>query len=150
MLLAIRFSKKDFERLTGKKTNAKTKTKNKYNNKKIFIGGKRYDSEKEFLRHRELIVLERAGAISQLRFHDKQDLLILIEKPLLKYEPDFCYIENGKLIIEDLKGYQTKEFKVKKKIIASKIFKGEINAIFRLTKYEDGKFKIIEEYNKAP
>ena len=52
------------------------------------------------------------------------------------------------LFRSDLKGYQTKEFKLKKKMIIHKIINNELLAKLRLTKYESGKFKIIEEYDK--
>ena len=36
------------------------------------------------------------------------------------YKADFQYIENGKTIVEDVKGMETKDFKLKKKILEYK------------------------------
>lgn len=149
--MSLRLSEKAFKKLVNEKgAEGEKKTKqNKYHNEKIEIDGIRYDSKREYLRHKQLLLKEKAGEIQNLRFHDKKDTIILQKTPLIKYEPDFCYEENGKLIIEDLKGYQTKEFKLKKKMIISKIYSGELNAVFRLTKFEKRILTIIEEYKES-
>lgn len=148
--MGVRLSDRELKKILKDNINIKTKKskKNKYHNTRLVIDGIRYDSKKEYERHCELILLEKAGEISELRFHDKKDIIILQDKPLITYEPDFCYKENDNFIIEDLKGYQTKEFKLKKKMIIHKIINNELLAKLRLTKYESGEFKIIEEYDK--
>lgn len=148
--MGIRLSEKQFEALLEKRNskNIQDEKESKYHNKKIVVDGVRYDSKKEYQRHCFLMLREKAKEISNLRFHDKKDTIILQENPKIKYEPDFCYTENGVEIIEDLKGYQTKEFKLKKKMIIGKINSGEINAVLRLTKYVKGNFIVIEEYSK--
>ena len=40
-------------------------------------------------------------------------------KPL-KYIADFCYYENGRFIVEDVKGYRTEVYKIKKKLFEYK------------------------------
>lgn len=143
--MGIRLSEKAFKKLIKETGEEK---KNKYHNKKIKADGNSYDSKREYLRHKQLMLKEKTGEIQNLRFHDKKDTLILQENPRIKYEPDFCYEENGQFIIEDLKGFQTKEFKLKKKMIINQILTNKLNATLRLTKFENGVLIIIEEYSK--
>lgn len=59
-------------------------------------------SSAELRRASQLILLLRAGKISQLKFHPRFDLKV--EGILVcKYEADAQYVENGKQIIEDTK-----------------------------------------------
>ncbi len=146
--MGIRLSEKAYKKLIQKENIKSLNKKNKYHNEKLVVDGVRYDSKREYLRHRQLLLREKAGEIQDLRFHCKSDTIILQNKPLIKYEPDFCYYENGVFVIEDLKGFQTKEFKLKKKMIINKIQNDEIQGIFRLTKIEKGATFIIEEYSK--
>lgn len=148
--MGVRLSERELKKILKNNSDIKTQKtkKNKYHNTQIVIDGVRYDSKKEYERHCELILLEKSGVISNLRFHDKKDTIILQDKPLITYEPDFCYEENEEFIIEDLKGFQTKEFKLKKKMIIHKIINNELSAKLRLTRYESGKLKVIEEYDK--
>lgn len=145
--MALRLTNKEFESITGE--TVKNSKKNKYRNTRIVVDGVRYDSQKEYERHMYLILLEKQGKITGLKFHKKEMNIILQDNPPIKYEPDFCYYENGVYVIEDLKGYQTKEFKLKKKMLISMIWKGKVEGILRLTR-QKGKhsFEIIEEYKK--
>lgn len=145
--MGLRLSEKELKKILKNNENIRLRNKyNKYHNKRIIVDGIRYDSKKEYERHKVLLLLEKSQKIKNLRFHQKEDIIILQEDPLITYIPDFCYEENGKFIIEDLKGFQTKEFKLKKKMLIKKIKDKEINGKLRLTKYESGVFKIIEEY----
>lgn len=141
--MSVRMTEKEFNKLINKDTK-KENHNSKFHNKKVTVDGVTYDSTKEYERHCYLKILEKAGDISNLRFH--KDSIILIDDPLVKYLPDFCYIENGKKIVEDFKGMQTKEFILKKKIIISMIKKGLLDITFRIVKYENGNFIIVEEY----
>lgn len=151
--MALRLSQSQYEKLIKNKTNkcseSNSISKNsKYHNKKINVNGINYDSIHEYDRHMYLKILEKNGEISNLRFHDKKDIIILQEYPKITYEPDFCYDIGDIHIIEDVKGVQTKEFRLKKKIIIAKIINKEIKAKFILTKYiSKNNFKIIEEYD---
>lgn len=99
---------------------------NKYHNKKINVNGIVYDSKKEYRRHQELSLLERVGTIQDLRRQVKfilipaqyetyarygkkgqrlKDGQRLLEKEC-SYTADFVYIENGKTVVEDVKGYR--------------------------------------------
>lgn len=114
---------------------------NKYHNKKITAGGETFDSKREYNRYRELLLLEKAGEISNLR---RQVKFILIpaqyektperytsgkRKGELKqgkllerecsYLADFVYIDNAtkKKVVEDTKGVKTKDYIIKRKLM---------------------------------
>lgn len=137
----VRMTESEFEKLSGNKSEKN----NKYRNKKIKQDGMTFDSIGERDRYEYLKILEKSKEISNLTFHKEN--IILIDDPLVKYIPDFCYDENGKHIVEDFKGVQTKEFILKKKMIISMIKKGQLDIVFRITKKENG-YHIVEEYSK--
>ena len=90
----------------------KMKSRNKCNAVKVTVDGIEFASKKEANRYCELKLLERCGEISNLELQ-KEFLLIpsqkidgkVVERPV-KYIADFAYIENGKYIVEDAKGYR--------------------------------------------
>lgn len=115
---------------------------NKYKNKKIFRDGEWYDSLHEYQRYRELLLLQRAGKISDL---EKQVLFELIPAQYeyiptgeffkrgerkgqekvkriclehsVVYYADFVYTEDGKKVVEDAKGVRTKDYIIKRKLM---------------------------------
>lgn len=96
---------------------------NKYRNRKTTRNGITYDSAKEARRHAELLLLERAGVIQGLRRQVKYELLPVqringraAERPC-SYIADFVYTENGALVVEDVKGYRTPEYRIKRKLM---------------------------------
>lgn len=96
---------------------------NKYHNKKVCYNGNVFDSQKEAQRYSELFLLERAGVISDLQLQVPFELIPsqringkVVEKPV-KYIADFCYTENGKMVVEDTKGMRTKEYIIKRKLM---------------------------------
>lgn len=98
---------------------------NKYRNKKVQIDRYVFDSIKEGQRYRELAILERAGKISNLELQPKFLLQGSFRKNgktyrKIEYVADFQYIENGKTIVEDVKGVQTDVFKLKHKLFEKK------------------------------
>jgi hypothetical protein len=114
----------------------------KYHNKKITVDGITFDSKKEYSRYRELLLLERAGEISNLRRQVKFVLIPaqyektperytkgehkgeLKQGKLLErecaYVADFVYIDsNGKKVVEDTKSKatKTKDYIIKRKLM---------------------------------
>lgn len=94
---------------------------NKYRNKKVQVDMYIFDSIQESRRYKELKLLERAGKIQNLELQPHfllQDSFRKNGKTFRKIEyiADFKYIENGKTIVEDVKGIQTEVFKIKHKI----------------------------------
>lgn len=95
----------------------------KYYNKKTIIDGIKFDSKAEARRYVELKFLLKAKKITKLELQPKFELQPKYtnnkgEKVrAITYKADFSYCQNGKKIVEDVKGYETKEFKIKKKIL---------------------------------
>ena len=97
----------------------------KYNNKKITVDGQKFDSKKEANRYKELRLLEKAGEIQALRTQVKFILIPaqrdeatgkVIEREC-SYKADFVYEEDGKTVVEDVKGFRTKEYIIKRKLM---------------------------------
>lgn len=98
---------------------------NKYRNKKVIVDEKEFDSKREGNRYKELKLLERAGEIKDLELQPRFLLQDSFKKNgrtfrKIEYVADFKYIENGKTIVEDVKGIQTDVFKLKHKIFEKK------------------------------
>jgi hypothetical protein len=95
----------------------------KYKAKKTAVNGMTFDSKKEADRYRELLLLEKAGEIVQLKCQVK---FVLIPKQKLygvtlrecAYIADFTYYEKGEFVVEDVKGVKTPEYKIKRKLMA--------------------------------
>lgn len=96
--------------------------KNKMSNKKITAGGITYDSLKEYRRHQELILLEKAGKIKDLEIQVKFELTPARPDKKIRashYIADFVYFDVAKdeKIVEDTKGHRTQKFILKKKMM---------------------------------
>lgn len=95
----------------------------KYNSRKITKDGITFDSVKEYRRWCELSLLERAGTIQNLQRQVKFELIPsqridgkVIERPCT-YIADFVYTENGKMVVEDTKGFRTTDYIIKRKLL---------------------------------
>jgi hypothetical protein len=95
----------------------------KYGNRKVSVDGYKFDSVREAQRYIDLSLMQRAGVISDLR---RQVPFELVPKQKdsrgrvireIRYIADFVYTENGKTVVEDAKGYKTKEYELKKKLM---------------------------------
>ena len=116
------------------------KSENKYKAKKIEDGGETFDSRKEYKRWKELVLLERAGEITNLRRQVKYVLIPTQREPPTtnsrgnlkpgkiierecSYIADFVYTDvwTGKEVIEDVKGYKGggayRVFQIKRKLM---------------------------------
>lgn len=106
----------------------------KYNNRKVRRDGLTFDSKKEHKRYNELLLLEQAGEIRNLRRQVKFVLIPTQREPsqigtrggvkkgkLLErecsYIADFVYSQNGKMVVEDTKGIRTKDYIIKRKLM---------------------------------
>lgn len=103
---------------------------NKYGNQKTKLDGYTFDSRKEAQRYAELILLQKAGEISNL---EMQKPFVIQEsffdsngkrQTAIKYYADFTYItKEGKEVIEDVKSPATRKnpvYRMKKKMMAYK------------------------------
>ena len=103
----------------------------KLNNRTVCIDGIEFQSAKEGNRYSELKLLQKAGQISELEMQKVYELIpaqyetvetgefyqrgekkglpktkqICIEQSVV-YKADFVYKENGKLVVEDVKGFR--------------------------------------------
>ena len=105
--------------------------KGRYGNgiKKRVIDGETWDSVAEYNRYHELLLLQKAGVIKELQRQPKFELAPSVKfegssrtKPALRYFADFQYIENDKLIVEDVKGEMLLTdhvFKIKRHLMLS-------------------------------
>ena len=86
----------------------------KYNARRVKADNYTFDSQAEHRRYCQLKLLERAGEIQGLAVHPKFELLPKEGKLCaVQYEADFSYTENGALVVEDVKGYETPVFRLK-------------------------------------
>lgn len=107
----------------------------KYGNQKITIDNITFDSTGEGLRYKELKLLAKTGQITDLQLQKKFIIVPEIREPdtvgprggvkkgkLIQsaayYVADFVYYDkNGKLVVEDFKGFKTDLYKLKKKLM---------------------------------
>ena len=111
-------------------------TRSKYRNNKITLGGETYDSMKEYYRYLDLVLMQQAGEIKELRRQVKYVLIPAQREPdtigsrggrkkgkLLErevaYIADFVYIDTktGETVVEDTKGMKTTEYIIKRKMM---------------------------------
>ena len=94
-----------------------TAKRGKYGNKKVAIDQYVFDSQKEGRRYIELKALLHSGQISNLEVHPRFKLEVY-GFPIAVYEADFAYDDlDGTHTVEDAKGYRTREYKLKKKLM---------------------------------
>ena len=93
----------------------------KYKNKHIEYLGAVFDSRAEKERYVELLLLQKAGKVSNLRRQVKYELLpAAYGEQAVTYKADFVYETGGKTIVEDYKGFQTAVYKIKRKLFKQK------------------------------
>ena len=99
--------------------------KSKYNAQKAGIDGIKFDSKSEAEHYASLKLLERAGIISDLKL---QPRFLLQEgfvynghrERKIEYVADFEYTQNGKKVVEDVKGLRTQVYSIKRKLFLKK------------------------------
>lgn len=89
----------------------------KYRSIRTEVDGISFASKKESRRYSELKLLERANRISELRLQPRYKLEVFGEL-ICTYVGDFEYAddEREQLVTEDVKGFETPEFKIKRKL----------------------------------
>ena len=152
-----RMSAKEYQQMLREQSQKKpTKHRNKYvyvyedgffsDEKTLTTHGKiirRYDSTKEFQRHRELALLQKGGQISDLKW---QVSILLSEAfvdrhekthQAIYYKADFTYVENGRTVVEDVKGIDrltgkiqtTEAFRIKWKLLQARYGEWEFRIV---------------------
>ena len=91
----------------------------KYNNTKIRVDGRLFDSKAEAARWQELQLLERAGEITELERQVEYELIPKQKgERAVKYIADFRYVDHdGKTVVEDTKGVKTPVWIIKRKLM---------------------------------
>lgn len=119
--MTLRMTQADAKKLGVKVPEQKKRS--KYNARKVRIDGITFDSKAEADRYAQLVLLQRAGKISNLQ---RQVEFVLIPAQKIdrkcveracKYKADFVYLENGKRVVEDVKGLKTKDYIIKRKLM---------------------------------
>lgn len=98
---------------------------NKYHNKKIDTPDGKFDSKFEYEEWCRLKLLEKAGEISKLQRQVPINLTpkFKLNGTLIRessYIADFAYQIKDTLVLVDTKGYETSEYKLKKKFLLYK------------------------------
>lgn len=92
----------------------------KYHNRKTIVDGITFDSKAEAERYMELKRLELIGVIKGLELQKTYRLCKgrwENGKPFsISYKADFVYTLDGDVIVEDVKGYRTEAYQLKKKL----------------------------------
>lgn len=96
----------------------------KYHSNKITVDGINFDSRKEANRYQELLILEKMKEIKDLQRQVQYELLPsqkvngkVVERSVT-YVADFAYIDkDGKEVVEDTKGFKTKDYIIKRKLM---------------------------------
>lgn len=129
----------------------------KYKNKKVHLDGHKFDSEAE-AKHYWFTLKPRvdAGEISNLQL--QPEFLVTINgRKICKYKADFSYfdksaqgpegqcgaliMEGGDLIVEDVKGFKTDIYRLKKKMVEA-AFPGTLISEISASKYRAKKYSL--------
>jgi hypothetical protein len=90
------------------------------------VDGIRFDSKAEMQRWFELQLLQRAGQISDLARQPTFQLIAPFTDSEgkhhrgVRYVADFIYSEGGRIVVEDVKGVRTAEYRIKRQLFAMK------------------------------
>lgn len=95
----------------------------KYHAKKTVVDGITFDSRKEADRYLVLKGMEEDGSIEDLRRQVRYELVPAFDVDGKHYRPvcyvaDFVYREDGREVVEDVKGVRTDVYKLKSKLFA--------------------------------
>ena len=93
----------------------------KYWNKKSYIGWYTFDSIAEWKRYIDLKILNQTWNITNLELQPKfvlQEAFVRNWKKInaITYIADFSYEKDWKIYVEDVKGVETSEYKLKKRL----------------------------------
>ena len=105
----------------------RVKVMSKYHSKKVIVDGITFDSKREANRYCELKLLEKGGKIKDLKLQHHFELQPSFRKNgktirAITYVADFVYfdLERMKNVVEDVKGYKTDVYQLKKKMFEYK------------------------------
>lgn len=133
MATITRIGPRDVSRLQLVKGSGKPRARaNKFHAQPEWVNGVRFDSRKEAMRYRELLLLERIGHVGDIVLQPKFPLTCGGKPVLLKstrypngrrasYRADFQYRDKltGYTVVEDVKGMDTPLSRLKRAIVAA-------------------------------
>lgn len=97
---------------------------NKYRNEPCTVGGEKYRSKRERDKHQELLLMQKAGLISDLRREVPFVLAPPVKftgdaraKPPLRYIADFTAMRKGQFVVFDAKGVRTEAYRIKRHLV---------------------------------
>lgn len=95
----------------------------KYRARKTTVDGITFDSRKEADRYLVLKGMEEDGSIKDLRRQVRYELVPAFDVDgrhyrAVYYVADFVYVEDGKEVVEDVKGMRTDVYRLKSKLFA--------------------------------
>nr|UVM85706.1 MAG: protein of unknown function DUF1064 [Bacteriophage sp.] len=95
----------------------------KYHARRTTVDGITFDSKREADRYLVLKSMEEDGTIEDLRRQVRYELIPAFDVDGKHYRPvfyvaDFVYVENGKEVVEDVKGMRTDTYRLKAKLFA--------------------------------
>jgi hypothetical protein len=88
---------------------------NKYRAKGLHTPDGYFHSQGEYKRWQELKLAQRVKQISELKRGDRY-VLAVKDITVGHYKPDFEYLENGEIVVEDYKGVWTTDAKLRIKL----------------------------------
>lgn len=94
----------------------------KYRNKITELDGIKFHSAKEAKRYAQLKLYEKGKLISDLRLQVKFELIPKLTinnktERSISYVADFVYMQDGKQVVEDVKGMKTDVYKIKYRLM---------------------------------
>ena len=97
----------------------------KYHARKTTVDGITFDSNREADRYLVLKGMADDGAIEDLRRQVRYELVPAFDVGDRHYRPvyyvaDFAYVEDGKEVVEDVKGMRTDVYRLKSKLFAKR------------------------------
>jgi hypothetical protein len=115
----LRLTKDQYAAITAK-AKALRSQKSKYHNKKKMIDGITFDSTKEARRYQDLMLMQKADQIAELR----RQVPFRVEirgQHICTWFADFTYFRKpyslDARVVEDVKGVKTPEYRLKKRLV---------------------------------
>ncbi|MDR7856328.1 DUF1064 domain-containing protein [Tissierella sp.] len=121
----MRWTEEEYQEFLNKKS-PKPKKKSKYRNVKTTVDGITFDSKREAEYYCQLKILKQAGEIKDFGLQPRYELQPTFRKNgtthrSITYVADFVVVNNdGTTEVIDVKGVETKDFKIKKKLFEYK------------------------------
>ncbi len=97
----------------------RTPSANKYSARKKMVDGILFDSSGEARAYQILKLQEQAGIISNLELQPEYVIIpkSIIQKREVIYRADFRFVRDGRTIVCDYKGFETRVFKIKRSML---------------------------------